>query len=948
MALLLAEMLRRFSVSTPRRGDDDFDDFDDNDTFSDSSEKKGLSSMVRKKSSEEEDRILKLKRAEEARVEKERQENFQRKSDSIQKRLQEIEEVTKSDDLQGELKRMITLVANRKEQARKEREERERHHAHEEFMHQYHAVMSKAKALNDVDMVLFDELYHIKYPKATIIKSQLPTLVRTLKDLRIQYRNCRLALQICNLQSGRAFIEGELADSNDLLNLITQDLNHSFVKAQASGRKNINLVLQPKFAYLRAYIESQESAHEIQETSRYIYVLLKELASESPRYRAFLRKIKRPFLLGQALHQYRQITRTAEFYRPLGHTQVHTLASNLSRIGWKTFGIQRTPETLKWSYQRVIATILATWYLPRWSSRHPRDPELDITWRYIDVLHPFDVARACDTNILNLTGNIGHMLATNDSPSPIIAKARADHAKILNNWHKVFQLAAGSLESEISSLRYITWARLTTESKIHALGGVPDTVSRGLFCSRNPLSQDLRKFFEYTHAFSSSTDSSSLYAQELNARRLGLLAADDTPPTRVRLSDYLRREILGSRRLSKITAPTDRRRNRSSRLASSAVKTSKIQKTTRMSGTSKKPPTLEPPPSSDSPESGTNDSEKTAIGSEKRAIGSEKRAIDSEKRAIDSEKTAIGSEKRAIGKYSTSSRNTPGWPLEEKLKSPVNGADEEIYPTIDEEVLVASELKPRSSQSPTPPLTNSAQFWSHKNHQGQNGKGITVHYCRTLESAERVAKLFSESRVIGFDLEWKAHALATAGIKSNLSLLQIADQDRIALFHIALFQSRNHNEITPPSLRKILESADTVKVGVNIKADCTRVRRHLGIEVQGQLELSHLYKLVKYSQSNPKLVNRRVVNLSQQVEEILGLPLYKENDVRCSDWSRPLAYTQVQYAASDPFACLCLYHALELKRKALHPIPPSPAYAELNLPILVSSDGETKVKRLGH
>lgn len=40
-------------------------------------------------------------------------------------------------------------------------------------------------------------------------------------------------------------------------------------------------------------------------------------------------------------------------------------------------------------------------------------------------------------------------------------------------------------------------------------------------------------------------------------------------------------------------------------------------------------------------------------------------------------------------------------------------------------------------------------------------------------------------------------------------------------------------------------------------------------------------------------------------------------------------------AASDPFACLCLYHALETKRKALQPIPPPPAFAELNLPILV-------------
>jgi hypothetical protein len=44
-------------------------------------------------------------------------------------------------------------------------------------------------------------------------------------------------------------------------------------------------------------------------------------------------------------------------------------------------------------------------------------------------------------------------------------------------------------------------------------------------------------------------------------------------------------------------------------------------------------------------------------------------------------------------------------------------------------------------------------------------------------------------------------------------------------------------------------------------------------------------------------------------------------------------------AATDPYACLCLYHAMEAKRKALNPVPPRPAHAELNLPIRLA-DGE--------
>jgi hypothetical protein len=44
-------------------------------------------------------------------------------------------------------------------------------------------------------------------------------------------------------------------------------------------------------------------------------------------------------------------------------------------------------------------------------------------------------------------------------------------------------------------------------------------------------------------------------------------------------------------------------------------------------------------------------------------------------------------------------------------------------------------------------------------------------------------------------------------------------------------------------------------------------------------------------------------------------------------------------AAADPYACLCLYHVMEAKRRALDPVPPRPAYAELNLPILLA-DGK--------
>jgi hypothetical protein len=147
-------------------------------------------------------------------------------------------------------------------------------------------------------------------------------------------------------------------------------------------------------------------------------------------------------------------------------------------------------------------------------------------------------------------------------------------------------------------------------------------------------------------------------------------------------------------------------------------------------------------------------------------------------------------------------------------------------------------------------------------------------------------------------------------------------------------------------LRKIMEDPKVTKVGVAIKADCTRLRKNLGIESQGLFELSHLYKLVKFSESkDTHLINKTLVSLAHQVQDHLHLPLFK-GEVRGSDWSQALNMEQIKYAASDPYAAVQLYYTLDAKRKRLEPTPPLPWHAELDLPIRIAegieipTDGE--------
>ena len=187
-------------------------------------------------------------------------------------------------------------------------------------------------------------------------------------------------------------------------------------------------------------------------------------------------------------------------------------------------------------------------------------------------------------------------------------------------------------------------------------------------------------------------------------------------------------------------------------------------------------------------------------------------------------------------------------------------------------------------------------FWSYAMYRGPvvdgTEKRVKVHYCKSKHTAERTCQYFLNEKVIGFDLEWAPDANRYQGARRNVSLIQIASPSRIALFHVALFPQKD--ELVAASFQKIMENPEITKVGVAIKADCTRLRNFLGVDARGIFELCHLYKVVKYSGSGQRhLVNKRLVPLAQLAEDYLHLPLYKGASVRSSDWGQPLDMGQI-------------------------------------------------------
>lgn len=189
-------------------------------------------------------------------------------------------------------------------------------------------------------------------------------------------------------------------------------------------------------------------------------------------------------------------------------------------------------------------------------------------------------------------------------------------------------------------------------------------------------------------------------------------------------------------------------------------------------------------------------------------------------------------------------------------------------------------------------------YWNYSLYRGPGGDGaldakVKVHYCTSSRTTERVIKeYFSKEKVLGFDLEWMVNAYKESGPRRNVSLVQLASPTRIGLFHLAVYPQKDH--LVSPALKRIMEDPEITKVGVSIKGDCTRMLQFLNVKARGQFELSHLYRLVKYSKSGEyKLINKKLVALATQVKDCLGLPMFKGSDVRTSDWSQPLNMSQI-------------------------------------------------------
>ncbi|XP_056591921.1 bifunctional 3'-5' exonuclease/ATP-dependent helicase WRN isoform X2 [Triplophysa dalaica] len=152
--------------------------------------------------------------------------------------------------------------------------------------------------------------------------------------------------------------------------------------------------------------------------------------------------------------------------------------------------------------------------------------------------------------------------------------------------------------------------------------------------------------------------------------------------------------------------------------------------------------------------------------------------------------------------------------------------------------------------------------------------------------------------VVGFDVEWPPSY--TKGKSKKVAVVQLcASEEKCYLFHISSMSG------FPPGLKAFLEDESIVKVGVGIQGDKWKLLSDYEIKVKSVLELSDL--------ANNTLRCTEKWSLDGLVKHLLKNQLYKDKQVRCSQWDDfSLTEEQKRYAATDAYAGFLIYNKLHV------------------------------------
>uniref|UniRef100_A0A4W5NA18 DNA 3'-5' helicase n=1 Tax=Hucho hucho TaxID=62062 RepID=A0A4W5NA18_9TELE len=158
----------------------------------------------------------------------------------------------------------------------------------------------------------------------------------------------------------------------------------------------------------------------------------------------------------------------------------------------------------------------------------------------------------------------------------------------------------------------------------------------------------------------------------------------------------------------------------------------------------------------------------------------------------------------------------------------------------------------------------------------------------------------SPGSAVGFDVEWPPSF--TKGQKKKVALVQLcASVEKCYLFHLSSMSR------FPTGLKIFLEDETIRKVGVGIEGDMWKLLSDFDVKLKNFVELGDL--------ANERLRCGERWSLDGLVKHLFKKRLFKQQDVRCSNWDDfELSQEQKRYAATDAYVsgektyCIILCH----------------------------------------
>ncbi|CAH3163409.1 unnamed protein product [Porites evermanni] len=183
-------------------------------------------------------------------------------------------------------------------------------------------------------------------------------------------------------------------------------------------------------------------------------------------------------------------------------------------------------------------------------------------------------------------------------------------------------------------------------------------------------------------------------------------------------------------------------------------------------------------------------------------------------------------------------------------------------------------------------------------------QGVKVVYTTDALEAEKWLKYNvidcpTQVSAVGFDIEWKPQFVSKkyGGTENETAVVQLAVENSCLVLHVY------YMDRLPKSLKLVLRDKDILKVGSDIQKDGSKLKRDLGLVLEGLADIQLMAKKI-----DPSM---RKTGLKALAQTFLGIELNKKTAK--SNWEKyPLTFTQIEYAALDAWIGLKIFQ--EMKR----------------------------------